>query len=179
MAHPARGCCPSRRLRVAEHRPREQHHVGMPTDGAARKNGLTRLFSRMPSRLRVALLLAWFGLAVFAKWAGLNNHEVPTWVWVVLVPGLIVMSVMELASVSRSLRSPHRRKFDPVDPAWTAFLVITGSLLVLGPLSFFDDDPKTDPVVGGIMFGVGVVFVVLFVLHLLKPIREDAEDPSR
>jgi peptidoglycan/LPS O-acetylase OafA/YrhL len=142
---------------------------------AGEDDGLTYVFRRFPAPVRVAALLAWATVAAFAKWQGVNGHDVSPWVWVILAPGLAIMAIVGVVHFTQSFGSPVRRPFDPLNPGWGAFFVITGSLLVLGPLSFFDDDPETDPTIGGIMFIAGAILLVLFVLHLVKPVREDAD----
>ncbi|MFN2607356.1 MAG: hypothetical protein ABR511_05600 [Acidimicrobiales bacterium] len=142
---------------------------------AAADDGLTHVFRRIPAPVRVVAFLAWAAVAAFAKWEGVNGHDVSPWVWVILAPGLAIMAIVGVVHFTRSFGSPVRRRFDPLNPGWGAFFVITGSLLVLGPLSFLDDDPKTDPLIGGIMFIVGAILLVFFVLHLVKPVREESD----
>lgn len=57
----------------------------------------------------------------------------------------------------RSFGAPNREAFE-LTPFWCASLVVTGSLLVLGPWSFVDDDPSK-PFMGGPMFVVGLIFL--------------------
>jgi len=127
---------------------------------------LGRAIKSIPSPIRVRTFLAWAALAVYVR----LEDDVSPWLWGLLLPGLGVMAAFLLDTLSRSFFAPSRRPFDLNSPFWGVYAVIAGSLLVLGPLSFLDDDPETKPYIGGPMFLVGVVLVALLVRHFAKPV---------
>lgn len=150
-----------------------RHHWGVLADRHGR--GLHGQLKRIPAPIRLAVLLAWFGVAVFAKWEGVNKHDTSPAVWAILLAGLVVVGALGLFQFLESFDADDRAPFDGLSIGWQGFFVFTGALLVLGPIAVFDGDPSTDPFVGGVMFLVGVILVAMLVRHLAKPVRPEPE----
>ena len=129
---------------------------------------LERVIKRVPAPIRVGAFLTWFAVAVYVR----LKDDVSPWLWSLLFPGLALMAAFGLTTFFRSFGAPDRRPLD-LNPFWGAYLVTTGSLLVLGPMAFLDDDPATTPYIGGPMFLVGAVLVALAVRHLAKPVQPE------
>lgn len=129
---------------------------------------LERAIRRVPAPIRVGAFLMWFAVAVYVR----LTDDVSPWLLGLFFPGLALMAAFGLTTFVRSFGAPDRRPLD-LNPFWGVYLVITGSLLVLGPMSFLDDDPATTPYIGGPMFLVGAVLVALAVRHLAKPVRPE------
>ena len=80
---------------------------------------------------------------------------------VVEAVGGVVLAASGLVLLAHTFNEPDRRPLAD-GRFWLAYLMITGSCLVLGPWSFFDGDPQTSPGIGGTMFVVGLVLAGLF-----------------
>ena len=143
-------------------------HHGSNMSPLEQETGLERAINRIPAPIRIGTFIAWAAVAVDVRLA----NDVPLWLWGVQLAGLALMAAFGLITLARSFGAPDRRPLD-LYPFWVAYLVITGSLLVLGPMTFLDDDPATKPYIGGPMFLVGAVLVALAVRHLAKPVRPE------
>jgi len=122
-------------------------------------------------------VIAFGAVAGFARWEDINQHDVAPWLDIIVALGLALMAAVGLPRLLRSLRSPDRPPFD-LNPLWLSFFTITGSFLVIGPWSFIDDDPRTNPYIGGPMFVVGVVLAVVFFRWFSKPVQLEARKDS-
>jgi len=145
--------------------------MGLPEDD----NALERALRRVPWPVRVAIFVLFWTVAAFVRWEDINEHDVAPLLDVIVALGLLLMAAVGVPRVFRSFRAPDRRPFD-LNPLWLAFFTITGSLLVLGPWSFIDDDPSTSPYIGGPMFVVGVVLAAAFIRWFSKPVRPEAQN---
>ena len=129
---------------------------------------LERAIKRVPAPIQVGAFLIWFAAVVYVR----LKDDVSPWIWGLLSPGLVLIAAFGLTTLFRSFNAPDRRPLG-LNPFWGAYLVTTGSLLVLGPMTFLDHDPATKPYIGGPMFLAGAVLVALVLRHLAKPVRPE------
>ncbi len=146
-----------------------RHHWNVASDND--QPALRGLLSSIPPAVRVSVIVAWFTVAVFAKWEAVNDHDLSPAVWAVLVPGLVIIVASGLRHLRRTFAAPDRAPFDFLSVGSHVFFVTTGTLIVLGAMTIVDDDPATEPSIGGPMLLVGLLLVALFVRHIVKPVR--------
>ena len=133
---------------------------------------MNRVLHNIPVRTRWAAGMAWVCLVVFARWQDVNGHAVPVVVSVIVGVGFAVLVAFGLVRLLRASNASDRPPFDPLSRAWHVFFVITGCLLGLPVFSVATDDPDANHVAGAVMFAVGVVFVVVFIRYMRKPVLD-------
>ncbi|MEA2971665.1 MAG: hypothetical protein QOG82_123 [Actinomycetota bacterium] len=139
-------------------------------------SSLRRALDHVPRPLRVAATLVLTATVVYDRFVVGPDRHSPVWVLVVEAVGGVVLAAFGLILVAHTFNEPDRRPLAD-GRFWLAYLMITGSCLVLGPWSFFDGDPQTSPAIGGTMFVVGLVLAGLFARHVVKPVRAGERRP--
>jgi hypothetical protein len=119
------------------------------------------------------LFVVWVGALFAGRWGGVDGHGWSPFYWVFIGVGfgvyLILLGSRILATFGDASRS--RDELGLTGQEWIGFFVLTGGLLIMGPWWAFDGNPSTNPLIGGIGSLIGLASAVLFVRHMLKPVR--------
>lgn len=150
----------------------------MPSD--RRTTAVDRVVARIPRPIRIGLWVIWVA-AIFAMgWGGVDGQAWSPIYWGFVWLGIGVWLILRLNQFVATFGDASR---PPIDLASldreAALLVLTiGGLLVVGPWWVLDDDPSTNPVMGGAIFLVGLALALLLARYLLKPVRSGAGPTS-